>query len=246
MELGDIYALGSHRLMCGDATKKEDVLKLVGSEKINLVLTDPPYGMKIQHKNGTIGGDKFGKAGITHFQHKAQRKINNYPKILGDDSTDAARENYYIVSDLCDMLIIWGGQYFADFLPVNGGWIFWDKLRPNTLDFGSGELAYNTCSNVVKKYAQKWNGAIREGSKNLNPQPLLHPTQKPVELHMSILQDFSKEWDVVLDCFAGSGTTLIACEMTGRKCLTMEISPEYCEIICKRFEKLTGIKPVKL
>ncbi|MBQ7578613.1 MAG: site-specific DNA-methyltransferase [Synergistaceae bacterium] len=127
-------------------------------------------------------------------------------------------------------------------MPISGGWLFWDKLRPNTLDFGSGELAYNSCSNVVKKYAQKWNGAIREGSKNLNPQPLFHPTQKPVELHMKILQDFSKENDIILDCFGGSGTTLIACEMTGRTCLMMEISPQYCDIICDRYNKLTGLR----
>ena len=224
--------------MCGDATKREDVLKLVGSERVNLVLTDPPYGIKIQHKDGTIGGSKFGKSGITHFQHGAQRTINNYEKILGDDSTDNARKNYEIINSLTENFIIWGGQYFSEFLPSSGGWIFWDKLRPNTLDFGSGELAYNSCSNVVKKYAHKWNGAIREGSKNLNPQPLLHPTQKPVELHMKILEDFSKPDDIILDCFGGSGTTLIACEMTGRKCLMMEISPQYCDVICKRYKKL--------
>lgn len=228
MELGDIYALGSHRLMCGDATKKEDVLKLVGSEKINLVLTDPPYGMKAQqHDNGVKIGSK-GK---------------EYPPIIGDDSSDNARENYYIVSDLCDLLIFWGGQYFTDFLPVSGAWLFWDKKR-GKVNFSDGELAWVSKGQRVRKYPFCWNGYIHEGKKILNER--VHQTQKPVELHMSILQDFSKEWDVVLDCFAGSGTTLIACEMTGRKCLTMEISPEYCEIICKRFEKLTGIKPVKL
>ena len=65
-----------------------------------------------------------------------------------------------------------------------------------------------------------------------------HPNQKPVELHMKILEDFSKENDLILDCFGGSGTTLIACEMTGRKCLMMEISPDYCDIICERYNKL--------
>ena len=224
--------------MCGDATKREDVLKLVGSERVNLVLQDPPYGVKAQHKDGTIGGDKTSISGLNHFGHKFTRTINNYEKISGDDSTDNARKNYEIINSLTENFIIWGGQYFSEFLPPSGGWIFWDKLRPNTLDFGSGELAYNSCSNVVKKYAHKWNGAIREGSKNLNPQPLLHPTQKPVELHMKILEDFSKPDDIILDCFGGSGTTLIACEMTGRKCLMMEISPQYCDVICERYKKL--------
>ena len=68
--------------------------------------------------------------------------------------------------------------------------------------------------------------------------PKIHPTQKPVELHAHILEDFSKENDIVLDCFGGSGTTLIACEITNRKCLMMEISPQYCEIIIERYKKL--------
>ena len=156
----------------------------------------------------------------------------------GDNTTDTARKNYEIVKNLTGKLIIWGGNYFTDFLPPRGGWIFWDKERPNELDFGAGELAYNTCSNVVKKYTQKSNGCILAGRKALNPIPRLHPTQKPVELHMRILEDFTKPGDIVLDCFGGSGTTLIACEMTGRKCLMMEISPEYCDVIISRFRKL--------
>ncbi|MBQ7578627.1 MAG: site-specific DNA-methyltransferase [Synergistaceae bacterium] len=87
---------------------------------------------------------------------------------------------------------------------------------------------------------------MREGKVSLNLQRRIHTTQKPVELHMEILQDFSKENDVILDCFGGSGTTLIACEMTGRTCLMMEISPRYCDIICERYNKLTGIGQLKL
>lgn len=88
-------------------------------------------------------------------------------------------------------------------------------------------------------YRQMWNGAIREGNRTLNPHNRLHPTQKPVELHAKILEDFTKPGDVVLDCFGGSGTTLIACEITGRKCLMMEISPDYCKIISRRYNELT-------
>ena len=69
--------------------------------------------------------------------------------------------------------------------------------------------------------------------------PFLHPTQKPVELHMQILEDFTQPDDVILDCFGGSGTTLIACEITGRTCYMMEISPEYCDIIINRYNTLT-------
>ena len=74
----------------------------------------------------------------------------------------------------------------------------------------------------------------------------LHPTQKPVELHMQILEDFTKPKDVILDCFGGSGTTLIACNETGRKCLMMEISPDYCDVIINRYAKLMNEKAEKV
>lgn len=81
---------------------------------------------------------------------------------------------------------------------------------------------------------------MKAGSRKLNPIPRVHPTQKPVELHMKMLEDFTSPDSVVLDCFGGSGTTLIACEATGRKCLMMEISPEYCEVIINRWRNLCG------
>ena len=74
----------------------------------------------------------------------------------------------------------------------------------------------------------------------------IHPTQKPVELHMQILEDFTKPNDVILDCFGGSGTTLIACNETGRKCLMMAISPDYCDVIINRYEKLMNEKAEKV
>lgn len=135
------------------------------------------------------------------------------------------------------MKIIWGGQYFAHFLPISGAWIFWDKKTGNT-DFSDGELAWVSKGKRVRKYEHLWNGVCRAGKKDLNLIHRVHPTQKPVELHMRILEDFSRPRDVVLDCFGGSGTTLIACNEVGRRCLMMELSPEYCEIIKKRYEEL--------
>ena len=136
------------------------------------------------------------------------------------------------------MKIIWGGQYFTDFLPINGGWIFWDKQTGNS-KFSDGELAWTSKGKRVRKYEHLWNGVCRAGKRSLNLTHRVHPTQKPVELHMRILEDYSKVGDVVLDCFGGSGTTLIACEVIGRKCLMMEISPEYCDIIQDRYKKIT-------
>ena len=222
MNYGDIISLGRHKLMCGDATSRDDVHALVGDEKINLVLTDPPYGVRIvDRKTGKIGsGSKI------------------YAECIGDINTDIAEENYRIIRVISNNIIIWGGQNFTRFLPPSCGWLFWDKLKnTENLSFGDGELAWSNIGTKIKKYSFKWNGFCRDGDKMLNEK--LHPNQKPVELHVKILEDFTQPDDVILDCFGGSGTTLIACELTGRKCLMMEISPEYCDIIKKRYNRLT-------
>lgn len=163
--------------------------------------------------------------------------------MIGDNNQDTARKHYDIIKDINCTKIIWGGQYFANFLPVCGGWIFWDKKTGDN-DFSDGELAWCNKGKRVRKYEQLWNGLIREGSPKLNPFPRVHPTQKPVELHMKILEDFSKPGDVILDCFGGSGTTLIACEVSKRTCLCMELSPEYCEVIINRYENLKSYEPL--
>ena len=234
MKYGEIDSLGRHRLMCGDATSYEDIEALLDGMKVDLVLTDPPYGAKVH-----IGYHRFkGKGIASHDRLQDLYTADYYKTIIGDESQNTARLNYEIVSHLTDKLIIWGGQYFANFLPMNKGWLVWHKEHafPN---HAQCELAWTSFVKPVQYYRQKWNGAIRQGSNTLNPRPAVHPTQKPVELHMKILEDFSSEGDVILDCFGGSGTTLIACELTGRTCLMMELSSEYCDIIRQRFDTLT-------
>ena len=87
---------------------------------------------------------------------------------------------------------------------------------------------------------------IRQGDKEVELQKRVHPTQKPVGMLANILTDFSKEGDIVLDCFGGSGSTLIACEQLGRKARLMELDPHYCDVIIARWEKLTGKKAVRV
>lgn len=220
---GEIVSLGRHRLMCGDATSREDVMRIVDGEHVDLVLTDPPYGINLLGKGRTGSIGQYGR---------------KYSAVIGDNGTDMAREHYYIARTVCNRLMIWGGQNFTDFLPPSCGWIFWDKDKgTDKLSFSDGELAYTNFNTRIKKYVYKWNGNNIAGSSEINKR--VHPTQKPVELHARILEDFTRPGDVVLDCFGGSGTTLIACELTGRKCLMLEISPEYCDVIKERYEKLT-------
>ena len=213
--------LGRHRLMCGDATKSEDVHALVGGENVGLVLTDPPYGIRtVNERTGKIG-----------------TKGRVYVPVIGDTNGDMFIEHYRIIRTLCNRLIIWGGQNFTRTLPPSCGWLFWDKEKnTNKLSFGDGELAWTNCSTRIRKYSHKWNG---NAGRDFTQNPVLHPTQKPVELHAHILEDFSQEGDVILDCFGGSGTTLIACEITNRTCLMMEVSPEYCDVIVSRWNTLT-------
>ena len=229
MMYGEIIELGRHRLMCGDARKREDIEALLDGENVDLVLTDPPYGVK------THGSYHYrGLGGFPRRYNPANDKVH----ILNDTSTDTARQYWDAVQDFSDKHIIWGGNYFADFLPPMKGWLVWYK-RQSLWNHSDCELAWTNLHTCIHLYEQLWSGACRSGSCTLNPRPCVHPTQKPVELHARILEDFSAEGDIVLDCFGGSGTTLIACEVTGRRCFMMELSPEYCNVIINRYNTLT-------
>lgn len=240
VKLGEVWKLGEHRLMCGDACKSEDIELLLNGRKPDLILQDPPYGCGkyIQHKDGQVGGGANLKIKSRYIRDQYMPPRHRYPIVLNNDTQDVARVNYEIIKELADSLIIWGGNYFANFLPLSRCWIVWDKL--NSGDWGDCELAWTSLGKTIKLYQFMWNGCVRHGANRLNPKPRVHPTQKPVELHIKILEDFSKSGDLVLDCFGGSGTTLIACNECGRVCYMMELSPEYCEIIIRRWEILSG------
>jgi len=229
---GDIWQLGDHRLMCGDSTKVGDVQMLMGGAEADMVFTDPPYGINIVNSKGHIGAESLAKA-------------RTYRPVKADDSTDTARANYEILKGLCERMIIWGGNYFLDFLPSSDGWIVWDKRRdmPSN-NFADGEMAWCSFHTPIRIYHQVWAGMIREGEGERENR--VHPTQKPVRMLSEVLQDFSGETDNVLDCFGGSGSTLIACEQTGRHCYMMEYDEHYCDVIIARWEKFTGRKATKI
>ena len=167
-----------------------------------------------------------------------------YNSIIGDDTTETARACYDVAITCSDNQIIFGGNYFTDFLPVSRGWIVWDKN--NTGNFADAELAWTSFDKGVKLYKHTWNGLVREGDRNAEGVTRVHPTQKPVGMIANILQDYSEENDIILDCFGGSGSTLIACEQTGRKCCMCELDPHYVDVIIGRWEKFTGQKAVLL
>lgn len=221
---GQIYKLGRNYLMCGDSTKEEDIKELIGDNKINILITDPPYGIDIVDDKGQIG-----------------KGSNKYLKIKGDEDTETARLNYNILKDLTDNQIIFGGNYFTDFINTPSMcWIVWDKKVPEGVSFADVELAYTSFNRGAKLYSYRWSGFCKDLSNAADKDKRFHPTQKPVGLLAEIIKDFTDKEDLIIDCFGGSGSTLIAAEQLERPCFMMEYEPYYIDLIIKRWEKITG------
>jgi hypothetical protein len=232
--LGDIWLLGKHRVMCGDATKREDVGRLLGAERAGLLLTDPPYGINIVGKVDKSGKGKIGGGG------------KRYAPVAGDTTTEAARKVYYLSQEMgIRKVILWGWNYFPDFLPPSPCIIVWDKrVETASNNFADCELAWTSFTSPARIYRQLWNGYTRQGRRDVEGLKRVHPTQKPVNLSAYCIDNYSKREEIILDLFLGSGSTLIAAEQLGRTCYGMEIDPIYCDVICKRWQDFTGKKPI--
>jgi DNA modification methylase len=228
--LGDLFEIGEHRLLCGDSTDSDQVAKLMNGQKADMVFTDPPYGIKVV-QGKKVGGDKgFGSVGGNKIV-----KAKEYSEIIGDDTTDTAREFYNTCVSLgMENFIIWGGNYFTDFLTPSMCWIVWDK--ENTGNFADVELAWTSFDKGAKLYKWQWNGMIRKGDKNIEGKTRVHPTQKPVGLFGDIFNDF--KFEICFDGFLGSGSTMVASHQLKRKCYGMELDPKYCQVIIDRMRKL--------
>ena len=198
------------------------------------------FGKKNTPPTVPVGGGSMNTPISNRISPDVVVKAKIYRTVIGDDTTETAQKNYEIVKDLSDNQIIFGGNYFTDFLSPSRCWIVWDK--ENTGNFADAELAWTSFEKGVKLYHFMWNGLAREGSRKAEGITRVHPTQKPVGMLANILNDFSDINNRVLDCFGGSGSTLIACEQLDRRCFMMEISPRYCDVIIKRWEDFTGQK----
>ena len=223
--LGQLWQLGDHRLICGDCTDAAVVERLMGGEKA-VVFSDAPYGVSIV-KNNKVGGGNLAAVG-------------HYSPIVGDETTDTARRFYETCRDIGFVdFILWGGNYFTEFLPASPCWIVWDKRGDmNSNNFADCEMAWTSFDRPARIYKQVWAGMIRESEH----QKRVHPTQKPIKITTDIMRDFPA--DCYFDGFAGSGTTGIACEQLGRKARMAEISPAYCAVILERWATMTGKTPV--
>lgn len=225
----DIWILGNHRVMCGDSTSLNEVEKLMDGAKADMVFTDPPYGMNLD-----TDYSKMGDSGKTHR-----------PVIADDEQYDAG---FLLATfDYCKEIFLWGADYYVETLrrnyPSLGSWIIWDKYsdaaRQGLLDgrFGS---AFETCWSKTQHKREMARVLVTTNYTARGDETRVHPTQKPVALAEWFFDRWGKQGDLVVDLYGGSGSTLIACEKTGRQARLMELDPRYCDVIVKRWQDFTG------
>jgi DNA modification methylase len=230
---GDVYRLGTHRLMCGDAISVADMDYLLEGRTADLIFTDPPYGCDFQS-----GRSKGGTA--TRFA-----KIKNDDQVLniaGIVEARLAQDSAAFVWTSHSVYPGWRNQFDAIYKQT----IIWHKPGGGGDLRGSYAVDYEMALFCVKghpKFRAIRGMAVWTIGKDQVMQ-YKHPTQKPVALPEKAILDFSDPGGLVLDMFGGSGSTLMACEKTGRTCRMAEIDPAYCDVIIARWEAATGKKAV--
>lgn len=226
---GDLWYLGKHTLLCGDATKKESFHKLLSDNKVNLVLTDPPYNVDYQSKAGKIkndhqDNDKFYKFLLAAFQNMNTAMANDASIYVFHADTEglnfrrAFQDAGFYLSGCCiwkkQSLVLGRSPYQWQHEPVLYGWKH------------DGKHEWYT----GRKESTIWEFDRPKQSKE-------HPTMKPIPLLAYPIMNSTMSNCTVLDPFGGSGSTLIACEQTNRICYMMELDPKYCDVIVNRYIK---------
>ncbi len=194
-----------------------DGLKELEDETIDLVLTDPPYGI------GENNDKNLSRGGVCE------------PTDYGDYNWDKERigKKYFDeIFRVSKNQIIFGGNYYIDYLNPTNCMIVWDKNNGNN-DFSDCELAWTSFDSAVRKYKYTWNGMIRK-----NNEKRYHPTQKPLGLFKKIIRDYTKEKDLICDPFLGSGTTAVGAIKTNRKYIGFEIDEKYYNTAKKRLKNV--------
>lgn len=233
---GDLWCLGQHRLLCGDATLARDVSRLLGFERPHLMVTDPPYGVEY---NPAWRND----AGVSATQRTGV--------VANDDRADW-RDAWALFPG--DVAYVWHAAVHArtviESLEATGfnvrSQIIWAKPR-FVLGRGDYHWQHEPCLYVVRRGAVgRWQGARDQttlwsvGVGGEEDAATVHSTQKPVELMRRPMLNNSAAGEAVYEPFAGSGTTIVAAELTGRRCLGMEIDPRYVDVIVGRWQQVTG------
>ncbi len=239
-KLGEVYQLGSHRLLCGDATKIEDVEKLMDGQKADMVFTDPPYGISFESDNGdSIQNDNLDIDGMLLFNKKWQKT-----------AFDASSNGVF--------MMVWQSPRLFHLMDMFGDWKFfrmYSMYKSNRISYPHGAWINKTEPCLIfakgKPKASKENYiddcyVYTHDKESHEDSNVGHPTPKPVKMITENLKAGCKKESVVLDLFGGSGSTLIACEQTDRTCYMMELDPRYIQVILDRWEKFTGQDAIRV
>ncbi len=242
---GDLFQLGDHFLLCGDALEAALVKKLLGERRISLILSDPPYGVGYVENKPAYNKPKKNKV-IVNDQMQTDTQYRDFTKHwLEAVKPYLTEKNSYYIFNSDKMLftlregLVTSGFKFSQLL-------IWVKNHPVL-----GRLNYLPQHELI---AYGWFGKhafqkSQDKSVLFYPKPHkspLHPTMKPVALLRNLILNSSRLGDYVYDPFLGSGSTLIACEQTKRKCLGIELDLKYCQTVITRYQKVTGREAVKL
>ena len=240
---GDLWVLGEHKLLCGDATKLDDYKRLLGDELVDMTFTDPPYNVnyantakdKMRGKNRPILNDNLGD-GFEQFLKDACANILVYTKgavymAMSSSELDTLQNAFRASGGRWSTFIIWAKNTFT-----LGRADYQRQYEPILYGWKDGNDHY-WCG--ARDQGDVWN--VKKPAKND-----LHPTMKPVELVERAIRNSSKTRDLVLDPFGGSGSTLIACEKAGRRARLIELDPKYVDVIVKRWEEYTGNQASRL
>ena len=236
---GDVWIMGKHRLLCGDSTNAASYDTLLGTERVAMIFQDPPYNVdyanspkdKLRGTHRPILNDNLGE-GFQAFLLAAlkpalQRCDGAIYIAMSSSELDTLQSAFRAAGGKWSTFIIWAkhtftlghADYQRQYEPILYGW------REGANRHWCGD----------RDQGDVWE--IKKPAKNA-----LHPTQKPVEVPERAIRNSSRPGSLVLDCFGGSGSTLIACERTGRVCRVMELDPKYCDVIVRRWQDWTGQK----
>lgn len=236
---GDIWILGKNRLMCGDSTQKENVLRLMDKQEADMLLTDPPYNVDYEGKtvdalkieNDNMTSTEFYNFLLDSFRNMFEvTKCGSSVYVFHADTEGLNFRNAFnAVGFKLAQCLVWVKNTF-----VMGRQDY--QWRHEPILYGWKEGAGHYFINDRKQ------STVLEFDKPTRNAE--HPTMKPIDLLVYLIKNSSKENDLILDLFGGSGSTLIAAEQVKRRCYTMELDPKYCDVIVKRWELLTGEKAV--
>jgi site-specific DNA-methyltransferase (adenine-specific) len=202
-----------------------EYLKGLEDNAFELAICDPPYG---------IGWDGEDSMAENNSKKWNSAKKTGYKKKEWD--SDRPNKDYFIeLERVSKNQIIWGANYFSDYLKPTGGWIVWEKGVPDDMTLSQGELAYNTCFNSLRIHKLLW-----AGFRKCESSQRIHPTQKPVKLYEWLLANYAKEGDKILDTHLGSGSSAIAAHYGGFDFVGCELDEDYFKAASERIDRETA------